>query len=143
MQCCGSVMFIPDPDFYPSRIQKQKQKREVKKNCHTFFCSHKFHKIENSFIFEMLKKKIWANFQRIIELFTQKIVTKLSKIWAWDPGSGKNLFRIQGSKMHRIRIRNTVCMHILHLHMYVCMYVCMYDCMYTLKIYSKCTVCFF
>ena len=42
----------------------------------------------------MLKKKIWANFQRIIELFTQKIVTKLSKIWIWDPGSGKNLFRI-------------------------------------------------
>jgi hypothetical protein len=35
----------------------------------------------------MLKKKIWANFQRIIELFTHKIVTKLSKIWVWDPGS--------------------------------------------------------
>jgi hypothetical protein len=34
-----------------------------------------------------LKKKIWANFQRIVELFTQKIVTKLSKIWVWDPGS--------------------------------------------------------
>jgi hypothetical protein len=33
-------------------------------------------------------KKIWANFQRIIELFTQKFVTKLSKIWIWDPGSG-------------------------------------------------------
>ncbi len=36
----------------------------------------------------MLKKKICANFQRIIELFTQKIVTKLSKIWVWDPRSG-------------------------------------------------------
>jgi hypothetical protein len=42
----------------------------------------------------VLKKKIWAIFQRIIELFTQKIVTKLSKIWIWDPGSGKILFRI-------------------------------------------------
>jgi hypothetical protein len=42
----------------------------------------------------MLKKKIWANFQRKIELFTKKIVTKLSKIWVWDPGSGKNLFWI-------------------------------------------------
>jgi hypothetical protein len=42
----------------------------------------------------MLKKKIWPNFPRIIEVFTQKIVTKLSKIWVWDPGSGKNLFRI-------------------------------------------------
>ena len=35
-----------------------------------------------------------VNFQRIIELFTQKIVTKLSKICVWDLGSGKNLFRI-------------------------------------------------
>jgi hypothetical protein len=49
----------------------------------------------------VLKKKIWANFQRITELFTRKIVTKLSKIWLWDPGfgirdpgSGKYLFRI-------------------------------------------------
>jgi hypothetical protein len=42
----------------------------------------------------MLKKKIWASFQRIIELFTQKFVTRLSKIWVWDPGSGKNLYRI-------------------------------------------------
>jgi hypothetical protein len=49
----------------------------------------------------VLKKKIWANFQRIIELFAQKIVSKLSKVWVWDPGSGirdpgsgKNLFRI-------------------------------------------------
>jgi hypothetical protein len=48
----------------------------------------------------MLKKKIWASFQRIIELFTQKIVTKFSKIWVWDPGGQKGT----GS---RIRIRNT------------------------------------
>jgi hypothetical protein len=63
-----------------------------------------FHKIENYFSFEVLKKKIWANFQRIIELFTQKIVTKLSKIWVWDPGSGKKPSRIpiQRSKRHRI-----------------------------------------
>jgi hypothetical protein len=58
-QCCGSGMFIPDPDFYPSRIpdlgsrmQKQQQKRGVKKNCcQTLFCSHKFHKTENYFVF--------------------------------------------------------------------------------------------
>jgi hypothetical protein len=35
----------------------------------------------------VLKKKIWANFQRIIELFTKKIVKKLFKILSWDPGS--------------------------------------------------------
>jgi hypothetical protein len=59
---------IPD---LGSRIQKQQQKRGVKKkfSCYTFLCSHKFHKIENYFSFEVMKKKIWANSQRIIELF--------------------------------------------------------------------------
>jgi hypothetical protein len=59
----------------------------------------------------VLRKKIRANVQRIIELFTQKIVTKLSKILVWDPGSEipdpeKPIpdpgSRIQGSKRHRI-----------------------------------------
>jgi hypothetical protein len=57
----------------------------------------------------MLKKKIWANFQRIKELFNQKIANKLSKIWVWDPGSESweqektySGSRIQGSKRHRI-----------------------------------------
>ncbi len=39
------------------------------------------------FSFEVLKKKIWADFQRNIEFFTKKIVKKLLKIWSWDPGS--------------------------------------------------------
>ena len=117
MKCCGSGMFIPDPDFYPSqipdlgsRIQKQQQKRGVKKiSCHNFLFSHKFHKIANYFSFEVVKKKIWANFQRIIELFTKKMVKKLFKIWSLDPGSEiRDLektysgSRIQGSKRHRI-----------------------------------------
>ncbi len=79
-QCYRSGMFIPDPGswFLPildpgSRIQKQQQKRVVKKiSCHNILCSHKFKKN-----WKLLKKKIWANFQRIIELFSQKIVTKL------------------------------------------------------------------
>ncbi len=118
-QCCGSGIFIPDPGscFLPilDPGSKNSNKREGWKQicCHTFICIHKFHIIENYFI-EILKKKIWANFQRNKKLFTQKIVTKLSKIWVWDPGSGKNLFRIQdpGSRGQkstgsRIRIRNT------------------------------------
>ncbi len=44
------------------------------------FCSHNFQIIESYFI-KIIKKKI-------LELFIQKIVTKLSKIWVWDPGSG-------------------------------------------------------
>ncbi len=96
-QCGGSGMFIPDPGswFLPipdpgSRIPDPKtatKERGEKKFCHTFLCSYKFHKIEHYFSFEVLKEKMWANFQRIIELFTQKIVTKLLKIWVWDPGS--------------------------------------------------------
>jgi hypothetical protein len=64
--------------------------------------------------FDVLKKTIWANFQRIIELFTQKIVNKLSKIWVWDPGSEirKKPIPDPGSRGQkgtgsRIRIRNT------------------------------------
>jgi hypothetical protein len=83
----------------------------------TFFEAINFTKI--SYFFDMLKKKIWANFQRIIELFTQKIVTKLTKIWVWDQGSGirdrrsgKNPIPDPGSRDQkgtgsRIRIRNT------------------------------------
>jgi hypothetical protein len=36
--------------------------------------------MKNYFIFELLKKKILAKFQRIMELFTQNVVTKHSKI---------------------------------------------------------------
>jgi hypothetical protein len=111
---------ISDPG---SRIQKQQQKTVVKKFfCPTIFCSHKFHNTEYYFIFDMLKKKIWPNFPRIIEVFAQKIVTKASKVWVWDPGSeirdpgsGKNLFRIPDPGVKkapdpgsRTRIRNTV-----------------------------------
>jgi hypothetical protein len=94
---------IPDP--------KTATKERGEKNlwCHTFLCSHKYHKIAHYFNFEVLKKKISANFQRIIELFTQNT---LSKVWSWDPGSGKNLFRIadpgsRGQKGTGSRIRNT------------------------------------
>jgi hypothetical protein len=34
----------------------------------------------------MLKNTVWANFHRMKELFTQKIVKKLSRIWGLDPG---------------------------------------------------------
>jgi hypothetical protein len=71
-----------------SRIQDPKTAKKERGNKNFIpFCSNEFHKIVNYFIFEMLKKKIWSNFQRIKELFTPKIVTKPSKIWVWDPGS--------------------------------------------------------
>jgi hypothetical protein len=81
IQCGGSGMFIPDPEFLPipdlgSRIPdpgsktSTKGRGEKKLVVIPFFCSHKFYKIVNFFIIEMLKKKIWPSFQRIIELFT-------------------------------------------------------------------------
>jgi hypothetical protein len=86
-----------------------KERCEKKICCHTIFCCHKFPKIANYFIFKMPKIIIWANFQRIVELFTQIIAKKLSKIWVWDPGSEirdsektYSRSRIQGSKRHRI-----------------------------------------
>ncbi len=80
---------IPDPG---SRIQKQEQKRGVKINLlsYTFFCSHKLHKKINYFIFEMLKKKIGANFQRIITFYPKNIfrIPDPGVKKAPDPGSG-------------------------------------------------------
>ncbi len=93
---------LPIPD--PGSKNSNKRERWKKISCYTFFCSSKFHKIENYFIFEKLKKKMWANFQRFIELFTQ-ILSPSSQIYWFgmrDPRSGKNLLRIQGSKRHRI-----------------------------------------
>jgi hypothetical protein len=101
---------IPNPG---SRIETQQQKRGVKKIVVlTFICSHQNHRIENYINFELVKKKIWANLQRHIELSTQKIFIKLSKICvldpgsgiSWDPGSGNFFFsrsRIE-AKRHRI-----------------------------------------
>ncbi len=111
--CLSRILIFTHPG---SRIQKQQQKRGVKKNlCHTFLSSHKFHKIVHYFSFEVLKKTIWAKFQRIIELFAQKIVTKLSKVWVWDLGSGIRKKPIPDPRSRgqkgtgsRIRIRNTV-----------------------------------
>jgi hypothetical protein len=83
-------MFIPDPDFYPSRIPDPKTAikgiGEKKLVGHTFFWSHKL----NYFILDMLKKKNWANFQRITENRKKPIP---------DPGS-----RVQKDTGSRIRI---------------------------------------
>jgi hypothetical protein len=95
--------FIPDPDFCPSRIPDPKtatkERGEKKFVVIPFFVATDFTKLK-IILCELLEKK---KFRRIIELFMQKIVIKLSKIWLWDPRSGiKNLSRIQGSKRHQI-----------------------------------------
>ncbi len=106
--CLSRILIFPSmiPDL-GSRIQKQQQKRGWKFFCcHTIFWSHKFHIIKIILFLKCWRNNL-ANFQRIIELFTQKIATKLSKIWVRDPVSEirKKTYsgsRIQGSKKHRI-----------------------------------------
>jgi hypothetical protein len=100
MQCCGSGMFIPDPDFYPSWIpdlgsrisdpgSKNINKRDGWKKfvIILFFLVTNFTKLNLILLLKCWRKKNWANFQRIIEVFTQKFFIKLLKIWVWDPGS--------------------------------------------------------
>jgi hypothetical protein len=114
-QCGGSGMFIPDPGSWflpitdPGSKNSNKRERCKKKFCHNFYVVTNFTKLQIILVLKFWRKKIWANFQRIIELFTLKIVTKLSKIWVWDPGSEirdpektYSGSRIQGSKRHRI-----------------------------------------
>jgi hypothetical protein len=87
-------LFIPDLDFYPSRIPDPKTatKERGEKNLLSYlFCSHKFHKIENYFIFEMLKKKIWASFLKELYNFLPKNLSLSSKNYGFkirDPRSG-------------------------------------------------------
>jgi hypothetical protein len=68
-------MFIPG-----SRFPGVKKKLVVI----PFFVGKKISQNCKLFYFWNAEEKSWANFQRIIEIFTQKIVTKLSKIWVWD-----------------------------------------------------------
>jgi hypothetical protein len=76
--------------FYPSRIPdpKTSTKERGEKN---FFCSHKFHKIVNYFIFEMLKKRFGPVFK---EFFTFYFSSKKYGFGIRDPRSG---IRVPGS----------------------------------------------
>ncbi len=107
-------MFIPDPRSWFSTISDPGSR--VK---NSFFSSHKFHKIVKYFILKMLKKKIWANFQRnIYRTFLTKNLSKSS--WKDEFGIRDPRSRIRkkkpipyprsgsrGRKGTRSRIRNT------------------------------------
>ncbi len=60
----------------------------------------------------MLKEKNLDQFSKNYRTFYPKVVTNLSKIWVWDPGSGKKFIPDPGSRGQKgtgsqIRIRNT------------------------------------
>ncbi len=101
------LIFIqPDPDV-GSRIpvQKQQQKRGVKKICfHTFLCNQNFTKLK---IILVLKcwEKIWANFQRFIEFLPKKLSQSSQKygFGIRDPRTGirKNPIPDPGSRVKK------------------------------------------
>ncbi len=108
----GSRILVLYPSRIPDPKTATKERGEKKIFCHTFFYSHKFLKIEIYLTFELLKNNIWANFQRIIELFIQKNCHQVLKnmglgsgIWQKpipDPGSQTRGQKSTGS------VRNTV-----------------------------------
>ena len=81
---------IPDLRFGSNNSNKRRGGKYLLSH---LLWSHKCHKIVNYFIFELKKKKIEQNLQRIIELLPKKlkIVTKLWKTGCgfWDSRSGK------------------------------------------------------
>jgi len=97
-------MFIRDPDFYPSRVPdpKKQQKRREKKFVVLPFLATNITKLN-------WRRKKLEPISKNIELFTQKIVTKLSKIWYGIRVPEKTYFGTRGQKGtgSRIQIRNT------------------------------------
>ncbi len=85
---------------------KNSNKREGWKKicCHTFFCSHKFHKIENYLIFEMLKKEFGPFFKEFYNFLLKKLSLCSQKY-----GFGIRDPRVKKApdSGSRIRIRNT------------------------------------
>jgi hypothetical protein len=86
-QCCGSGIFIPDPDFYPTRIPDPKTATKDRG--------------EKKFVvipFEMLREK---NLRQLQNLGLGSVIRKKP---IPNPRSG---FRGQKGTAFRIRIRNT------------------------------------
>ncbi len=99
----GCLPRVPDPDFYPSRYPGSripdpgsripdpktatKERGEEKICCHTFFCSHIFHKIVNYFIFEMRKKNLGQFSKNHRTFYTKKLSLSSQKYGFGDLGS--------------------------------------------------------
>ncbi len=82
--CLSRILIFTHPG---SRVQKQQWKPGVEKiRCHTFFLSHKFHKIELFYIWNVEEKKIWAKniLPKKLSLSFQKYVFGIP-----DPGVKK------------------------------------------------------
>ncbi len=120
MQRCGSGMFIPDPDFYPSRISDPGSNNSTTRGgvkfflTYTIFSIHKYHKNCKWFLFWTGKEIFFAKTLRIIVLFTQNFVIKLKSMGL---GSGIRKKTYSGSWVKKgtgsqLRIRNPAYLYI-------------------------------
>jgi hypothetical protein len=111
----GCLSWIPNPDFYPSRIPDPKtatkDRGEKKFFVKPFFVAT-FHKTEYYFIFDMLKKKL-AQFSKNYSSFNPKNCHQALKNMGLGSGIRKKPILDLGSRGQkgtgsRIRINNTV-----------------------------------
>ncbi len=105
MQCCGSGMFIPDPDFLPSWMLGLRSR--IKKEGEILsFLEPDISQNLKLFIFVKVPKE-FEPIDKINKYFEpQKLLLSSQQygfeIRVWNPGSWKNSSRIQGPKKHRI-----------------------------------------
>ncbi len=101
-QCCGSGMFVPDPDLYPSwipdpgfRIQKHLQMRKGKKLVVLpHFVATNITKLK-LILFWTGEEKNFGPIDKELKNFIHKnIVIKLSKLWFGVQVPEKNIFWI-------------------------------------------------
>ncbi len=97
-------MFIRDPGSWflpiPDPKTAMKDKGEKKLVVIPFFWSHKFHKIEPFYFWNVEENNLGQFSKNSRTFYLKKIVSKLSKIWVWDPRSGirKKPFPDPGSR---------------------------------------------
>ena len=115
LQCGGSGMFIPDPGswFLPipdpgSRIPDQKtatkERGEKTFDVIPFYVATNFTKLYIILVLKCWRKKFGPIFKKLWNFLPKKLSLNSPKygFGIRDPRSGKNLFRIPGSKRHRI-----------------------------------------
>jgi hypothetical protein len=92
----GCLSRIPDPDFYPSRIpdvgsqiQKQQQKRGVKKKfVIPFFVATNFAKLNIILFLKCQTKKFGPIFKELLKFLPQKLSSQKYGFGIRDPRSG-------------------------------------------------------
>jgi hypothetical protein len=109
---------IPDPDLYPSRISDPGSNKRGggKFICPIFYCRHKYHKIDNYFILEQVKKKNLSQLSKNYSYFLPNKLSLSSQKYGFViqvlRSEIRNLEKThsgswtQGSKRHRIQDPN-------------------------------------